>query len=330
MKPEVDSARSQNIGESKGIDKNSSAKTLPTNAAITRYGIFQVQAEENGDLHGRVFANPAMLASGDQILEATVRDQFRAGDADLLLIEKTHGASCLATYTFFTVTAKSVSASPEFGTCAEAAEVKAIGGSIQVSMPGFKGPFETEDSRTAAAGEQRTFTFSNGRVKEESVSVAKAPAERTRPQDFSILGAWNCGDWTTAFFADGTTLSRTHSSIAPSMDIAGNYSYRGNVLVRHDRYLRFVTANYSRRESDQWQVAPKDDEALQSNDLFSENITSDISRTSFRMAEVRVENWNRKSVFQRRDAVPNECKSAPGELADLTAAIRTLPFDLSN
>lgn len=324
LAPQNDSGAQSNAGE------QNTANDIPGNAAKTRFGIFQVQIDEQGKLQGKIYSDTSMLVKSDSISEATIKSKFEAGDADLLLVEHTQGTSCPATYTFFTVTANAVSASPEFGTCAEVSEVKPNGNTIRLAMPGFKGPFESPESQAAAANERHVFVFHDGVVKDQSVDAPTKSTGERRTDGFSIVGAWNCGNWTSAFFPDGTTLTRTHMSDGePAMDIAGNYSYSGDSMVLHERYSRFVTADYTRRLSDQWQAAARSDDAFESNDAYSEDIISEASEQSFRMTEVRVENWNHRSVRERKDPLPVECRAASNDYAELAAAKSSLPYDLA-
>jgi hypothetical protein len=311
---------------SSSTDQNS-LNELPSNAVKTRFGVFQVQVGEKERLQGKLYADATMLTPNDGISEVTIKSKFEAGDADLLLVEQTHGTSCLATYTFFTVTANAVSASSEFGTCAEASEIKPNGSTIRISMPGFKGPFESPESQAAAAKERHVFVYHNGAITEPRSDTATSSNE-SPVAAFSIVGAWSCGDSTMAFFPDGTTLTYIHKADGePRIYVAGNYRYGANILISHLRASKFEVRHDVPRQLSQWTPSVRNQNVLESNDIYMKDQIGKADDASISIKEVRVMNWDQKTIHDDVEPEAQVCKPSQTEYDSLLATKSSIPYE---
>ena len=96
---------------------------------------------------------------------------FRMGAADVVLVINEGGTLCPYLYHFVTVTQSGAHATPAFGTCAEQTNVERRGDVLRVSMPGFRGPFESPQDRSRAARERHVFLYRAGVVTEHGQPV---------------------------------------------------------------------------------------------------------------------------------------------------------------
>lgn len=68
-------------------------------------------------------------------------------------------------------TKSGVKVSPSFGTCSDLIKVKHNGDSISVSMPGYRGPFESKRAQNRAARERHVFIYHAGVLTENGKPV---------------------------------------------------------------------------------------------------------------------------------------------------------------
>jgi hypothetical protein len=88
-----------------------------------------------------------------------------------VLVTDNGGTACPALYYFVTVTKSGAKATRAFGTCSDLIKVKRTGDSISVSMPGYRGPFESKRSQNRAARENHVFIYHAGVVTENGKPV---------------------------------------------------------------------------------------------------------------------------------------------------------------
>ena len=111
----------------------------------------QVMADEMQTRFGKLTATDR-FAKGDAILRLNGKQiqpkvegnnglsfvkVFQIGDSDAVLVQNDGGNGCPATYYLLTLSAKSTTVSPEFGSCSDLVETQQNGPQITVTMPGF-------------------------------------------------------------------------------------------------------------------------------------------------------------------------------------------------
>ena len=140
--------------------ENTGKDTTPIRIA-TRFGTLSVSTEDKLLLNGRPTV-PQLDGNND----LTLLDTKSVGDQDIVLIKNTGGSGCPATFYFVQLSKTGLSISKEFGTCSDAYHLNQTGNSLNVTMPGFLGPFEPEQNRSAAEKQKHTFTLDNGILSE--------------------------------------------------------------------------------------------------------------------------------------------------------------------
>ena len=110
---------------------------------------------------------------GNNSLE--IKQRFRLVDRDLYLVQDTGGTACPATFYVAEVGRAGFRISSSFGTCSDLIKTARRSDALSFSMPGFKGPFESESDQEQAALETHTFVYENGSL-EERVSTKSSPA----------------------------------------------------------------------------------------------------------------------------------------------------------
>ena len=100
----------------------------------------------------------------------TLGEPMRIGATDVVLVRDDGGTACPFLYYFVIVSKSGAKATPSFGTCGEITDVKRVGKSISVVMPGYRGPFESQKERREAQQQKHTFIFSAGVVRETEMN----------------------------------------------------------------------------------------------------------------------------------------------------------------
>ncbi len=128
---------------------------------LTRFGALTIN-EEKVLLFRGTPVSPEVKGNAS----LSVIEKFEMGASDVVLIRDNGGTACPALFHFVTLSASGAKATPAFGTCSDLVRAARRGDTITVSMPGYRGPFESSAGRAKAAKEKHVFTFSNGIVTE--------------------------------------------------------------------------------------------------------------------------------------------------------------------
>lgn len=96
---------------------------------------------------------------------------YQVGSSDIVLVTDNGGTACPALYYFVAVTKAGAKATPSFGSCSDLVQIKRMGDSISVSMPGYAGPSEPKRAQTRAARERHVFIYRAGVVTENGKPV---------------------------------------------------------------------------------------------------------------------------------------------------------------
>ncbi len=87
-------------------------------------------------------------------------------DGQLYLVRNSGGTACPMLFRVAEEVGSAIRISDEFGTCSDEIRVSAAGEGVQISMPGYQGPFEDENAQSNASNEAHVFTYANGTVAE--------------------------------------------------------------------------------------------------------------------------------------------------------------------
>lgn len=87
-------------------------------------------------------------------------------DGQLYLVRNSGGTACPMLFRVAEEVGSAVRISDEFGTCSDEVSVSVAGETVQISMPGYQGPFEDENAQSNASNELHVFTYANGSVAE--------------------------------------------------------------------------------------------------------------------------------------------------------------------
>ncbi len=128
---------------------------------VTRFGVLTVDEVKVLQFNGRPLEP---VITGNNSL--SLGEPMRVGATDIVLVTDNGGTACPCLYYFVTVSKSGAKATPSFGTCGEITDVKTVGRSISVVMPGYLGPFEPAKERRAAQRQRHVFIFRDGVVKE--------------------------------------------------------------------------------------------------------------------------------------------------------------------
>jgi hypothetical protein len=132
----------------------------------TRFGVLSVNEDKMLLFRGRPLTPPIQ---GNNSLD--ISKPFTVGSTDVMLVTDNGGTACPFLYYFVSVSKSGAKATPVFGTCGEATNVKLSDDSIHVTMPGFLGPFERQAAQRRAARERHVFIFRAGVVTENGKAV---------------------------------------------------------------------------------------------------------------------------------------------------------------
>lgn len=126
----------------------------------TRFGALTIN-DENMLLYKNKSFNPEIQGNNSLSLLGT----YRLDTQDIVLIQDNGGTACPAQLYFITLSASKVKASQPFGTCSDLIKVKATPKNVLVTMPGFQGPFESEQAQEKAAKEKHLYSFDGKKIK---------------------------------------------------------------------------------------------------------------------------------------------------------------------
>lgn len=132
----------------------------------TRFGSLKIN-DENMLLYKNRPLNPEIQGNNSLSVVGT----YQLGNSDVVLIQDNGGTACPAQLYFVTASASGVKASSAFGTCTDLIDVKPMADSISVTMPGFKGPFESKAAQRKAAKEKHAYVFKGGALTENGKPV---------------------------------------------------------------------------------------------------------------------------------------------------------------
>ena len=130
-------------------------------ATKTRFGTLTLDDRDELTFNGRPLEPPIRVNSGMDL-----GTPFHMGEADVVLVIDYGGTACPVQYYFVKATKSEAKATPAFGTCDEETSVQRSGDSIQVTMHGYRGPFEPDADRRKAARETHVFVYRDGAVTE--------------------------------------------------------------------------------------------------------------------------------------------------------------------
>jgi hypothetical protein len=133
---------------------------------VTRFGSLTVNDDKELLFKGRGLT-PSV--GGNNSL--SLNDPIQMGEADVVLVQDNGGTGCPSLYYFVTVSRTGARATKAFGTCGDVTSVKKVGDSIRVTMPGFRGPFESESVQLRAARQRHVFIFRAGVVTQNGKPV---------------------------------------------------------------------------------------------------------------------------------------------------------------
>jgi hypothetical protein len=145
---------------------SASALAQETNSITTRFGALTVS-----DAGTLLFKGTPVQPQIEANNSLDLSEPYQIGAADVVLITDNGGTSCPALYYFVTVTNSGAKVTPSFGTCSDLIKVKRTGDSISVSMPGYRGPFESKRAQLRAARERHVFVYHAGVVTENGKPV---------------------------------------------------------------------------------------------------------------------------------------------------------------
>ena len=180
------------------------AADTPETFTSTRFGKVRIDGEQRVSLDGALLS-PA-LEFGDRL---RIVKTLEVDDRDAVLIEAINGSACPTTFYMLTVSKKSISGSPSFGTCSDSTSVTQAGDTVRLTMPGFAGKFESRADQTAAAQESHVFLYRNGAVTEEDQPKAVS-AVQSKPS-FDCTAKLSL---TEQLICDTPALSRADAALA--------------------------------------------------------------------------------------------------------------------
>jgi hypothetical protein len=132
----------------------------------TRFGVLSVNDDKMLLFKGQPLSPPI---EGNNSLDLGA--VMHIGATDVVLVTDNGGTGCPALLYFVSVNQSGVKATPPFGTCSDLTTVKRKGNSIYVTMPGFRGPAESESAKHRAARQRHVFVFRAGVVTENGKPV---------------------------------------------------------------------------------------------------------------------------------------------------------------
>ena len=137
-----------------------------TKAIQTRFGALTVS-----DAGVLLFKGAPVQPTIEANNSLDLSEPYQIGASDVVLVTDNGGTACPALYYFVTVKESGAKVTPSFGTCSDLIKVKRTGDSISVSMPGYKGPSESQRAQLRAARERHIFIYRTGVVTENGRPV---------------------------------------------------------------------------------------------------------------------------------------------------------------
>jgi hypothetical protein len=144
------------------------ATAQESNSVTTRFGALTVS-----DAGVLLFKGSPVQPTVEANNSLDLGEPYQIGASDVVLVTDNGGTACPALHYFVTVRKSGAEVSPAFGTCSELIEVKRVGDSVSVSMPGFRGPFESKRAQNRAAREKHVYVYRAGAVTENGKPVKK-------------------------------------------------------------------------------------------------------------------------------------------------------------
>lgn len=135
------------------------APAQETNGVTTRFGALIIN-----DAGVLLFKGAPVQPTIEANSSLDLSEPYQIGASDAVLVTATGGSACPAVYYFVTVTTSGAKVTPSFGTCSDLIKVKRNGGSISISMPGYRGPSESKRAQLRAAREKHLFIYRAGVV----------------------------------------------------------------------------------------------------------------------------------------------------------------------
>ena len=133
---------------------------------LTRFGQLKIN-NENMLLYKNRPLNPEIQGNNSLSMVGT----YQIGNSDVVLIQDNGGTGCPALLYFVSISNNGAKATSPFGTCSDLIDAKQVADSISVTMPGFKGPFESKAAHRKAAKEKYVFIFRGGVLTENGKAV---------------------------------------------------------------------------------------------------------------------------------------------------------------
>lgn len=136
-------------------------KTVPT-----RFGDLSISPDNELLYQDRLLAP---VVQGNDNLD--IVKTFQLGSVDAALVQDNGGTACPAQFYIVTTSPSGTAVTPGFGTCSDSIHVVQDGVSIAITMPGFVGPFESEDKQRSAAAQTHVFRFAGGVLTENDMPI---------------------------------------------------------------------------------------------------------------------------------------------------------------
>ena len=136
------------------------------NSITTRFGALTIS-----DAGKLLFKGTPVQPTIEANNSLDLSEPYQIGAADVVLVTDNGGTACPAIYYFVTVKESGAKVTSSFGTCSDLIKIKPAGDSISVSMPGYRGPFESKRAQNRAARERHVFIYRAGVVTENGKPV---------------------------------------------------------------------------------------------------------------------------------------------------------------
>ncbi len=129
--------------------------------AKSRYGVLSVREDDNTLLFKGKPVQPKIEGNNSLSIVAS----YELGKNDVFLLQNTGGTACPALFTFVTVNAAGLKATPEFGTCSDIIyPTSDLKDSVTVAMVGSSGPFEPTFEKQKAATQTTVYKYFKGQL----------------------------------------------------------------------------------------------------------------------------------------------------------------------
>ncbi|NMV37884.1 hypothetical protein [Ralstonia insidiosa] len=132
----------------------------------TRFGDLSISPENELLYRDRLLA-PVIQGNNNLDIVKT----FQLGSVDAALVQDSGGTACPAQFYIVTTSPVGAAVTPSFGTCSDSIQVMQDSASITITMPGFVGPFESEDKQRSAATQSHVFRFTGSMLTENGTPI---------------------------------------------------------------------------------------------------------------------------------------------------------------